>query len=220
MRATVVALALAVCLGAGPAYADPIDVSVMGGGGSVSSLSVMGNTLNLDVSLGLSNPVYLLVSGLDARRNYQVTLTLPGGVLWTGLTAEILNPSTGAFNERDPAPQPSYVPTGFSTSTDYDGFSFAQGAGVERMFLAAGGTAFGVFADERTDRRDFLSFTGSGLGTARLAFGLRDTYGERSFLIRLVGSGNALATPEPATMLLLGTGLLAVARVARKRAKA
>jgi hypothetical protein len=217
MKATVVALALAICVCARTAYADPVEVGMFGGGGTVSGVTAVGNTLSFDLSMGLTDPVYLLVEGLDARRNYQVTVNLPGGASWTGLTAEILNPAIGAGNERDPSPQPTYVPTGFSTSTDYDGFSFAQGSLLERSFLAGGGARFGVLADERTDLRDMLTFSGLGAGTATLTFGLRDFGGERSFLIRLVGFGDAVTSPEPATMLLLGTGLLAVARAARKR---
>lgn len=216
MKETVVALALVVCAGAVPAHADSIEVSVFGGPGTISAVSASGNTLSFNLGLGLSDPVFLLVQGLDASRNYNVEVNLAGGA-WSGMTAEILNPADGPLNGRDPQPQPAYVPDGYSTSTDYDGFSFAQGSGLERGFLAAGGAGFGVMADERTDLRDMLTFSGFGTGSATLMFGLRDNFGGRSFLLRLTGAGDALATPEPASMLLIGTGLLAIARLAKKR---
>jgi hypothetical protein len=47
-------------------------------------------------------------------------------------------------------------------------------------------------------------------------FGLTAGKGGRAFLVRL-NPGNPLATPEPGAMLLVGTGLVAVARVVKKR---
>jgi PEP-CTERM motif len=143
-------------------------------------------------------------------------VNMSGPSSWTNLTAETLNPSRGWGNAGDPNPQPGYVPSGFSTSTNYDGYSFAQGSGLERAFLTAGGTGFAVFADELSNARDLLRFSGSGMGCAVAIFGLSVANRGRSFLIRL-DPGNPLATPEPGAMLLVGSGLVAVARVVRKR---
>lgn len=218
MRAILVRVALILGLSAGTAYADAISFSVLDGPSTViTDMSVSGNDISFDLGLGpLSGPVYLMVQGLDARENYQVSVNLSGRSSWTNLTAEILNPERAWDDRDDPHPQPEYVPAGFSTSTDYDGFSFAQGSALERSFLTAGGSGFAVFADEVSHDRDLLSFSGSGAGCALLLFGVRDFMGGRRFLIRL-DPGNPLATPEPGAMLLVGTGLVALARIARKR---
>jgi hypothetical protein len=224
MKATVVVLALVATLGASTASADSIEsvgMSTFGGSpGAISDFTVSGNTITFNLMFGLSSPIFLMVDGLDARLNYQVKVNIggTGDADWTEFTAEILNPIKGGGNADDPEPQPGYVPAGFSTSTDYDGFSFAQGSRMERGFIAAGGSAFGVFADEVTHARDMLTFSGLGTGPATLMFGLRDFGGGRAFLIRLVGVGkDVVATPEPASLLLVGGGLVALARAARKR---
>jgi hypothetical protein len=216
MRAILVRVMLMLSLSAGAAAADPINVSVFDGpSSSISDLSVSGNNITFDLAFGMSGPLFLFVKGLDARENYQVSVNMSGPSSWTNLTAEILNPARGWGNADDPNPQPGYVPAGFSTSTNYDGFSFAQGSGLERSFLTAGGTGFAVFADELSNNRDLLRFSGSGIGCAVAVFGLTANRG-RSFLLRL-DPGTQLATPEPGAMLLVGSGLVAVARVVRKR---
>jgi hypothetical protein len=217
MRAILVRMVLMLlCFSAGTAYADPIKIKVFGDGpnDAISDLSVDGNNISFDLAFGMSGPLFLMVKGLDARENYQVSVNMTGQSTWTGLTAEILNPSRGFGNAHDPAGQPAYVPAGFSTSTDYDGYSFAQGSNLERSFLTAAGTGFAVFADELTNARDLLSFSGSGMGCAVAVFGLKS--GGRAFLLRL-NPGHALVTPEPGAMLLVGTGLVAVARIVKKR---
>ncbi len=217
MRAILVRVTLMLCLSVGTAAADPINVSIFDGHSSaISDLSISGNNITFDLAFGMSGPLFLLVKGLDARENYQVSVNMSGPSSWTNLTAEILNPSRGWGNADDPNPQPGYVPAGFSTSTNYDGFSFAQGSGLERSFLTAGGTGFAVFADELSHARDLLRFSGSGMGSAVAVFGLSAASRGRSFLLRL-DTTNPLATPEPGAMLLVGSGLVAVARVVRKR---
>jgi hypothetical protein len=69
-------------------------------------------------------------------------------------------------------------------------------------------------------RGDVLLFTGlAGAENALFSFGLRDRIGERGFLLRLSGGSDldAAQTPEPASLLLIGTGVAGLAAVRRRR---
>jgi hypothetical protein len=165
----------------------------------------------------------LQISGLDAGVNYTVVkeITNNSGTTWTRLANELLDPAGQQEDtDNDPQPYPAFVPAGYTTSSDLDGLSFAQGSGLPRT-----STAFAnVFADELTDARDFLDyFNGSVLdgSSFSLTFGLRDnTGGNQPFLLVQrpnVQSRPTTPVPEPATMLLVGGGLAAAVRRRLKR---
>jgi PEP-CTERM motif len=224
MRRVCMALALVavIPLSAG---AEPITVSLQSGSGAEYADTATTTGFAVDIGeLALSGPgstAVFYVDELKANTDYTINLSVTNPDGLSDLRFEVLDPLDND-DWADPTRPSTDIPTGYSTSNRFDGFSFAQESGLTRSATFVGGSVAAV-ADEKTHRADLLLFSGlDGAEEARVTFGLRDYWGQRGFLVRVtaLGGGNAsdaAHTPEPASMLLLGTGIAGLAGVYRRR---
>jgi hypothetical protein len=217
-------LILAIADGVG---AISISLNAANQGITALDFTVLGNTIDIIETWGAAGPGVLQFDNVPPTENFTVTkrLTNNTGVDWNRFANELLDPA-GDSNDTDldPSPQPAFVPTGFSTSNDFDGLSFAQDSGIPRTSAAFAS----IFVDELSDARDFIDFfdgsvPGSG-GTDTVSFGLRDNNANgdnQPFLLIERPNASSRAVPEPGTFSLLAlsvVGLLLYYRRLRNQA--
>lgn len=178
---------------------------------------------------GASSAVLLSVSGLAASNNVMMELFAYGArSSWNTLRSDVLDTfSVGGSNGRAMASSSQgIVARGVSASTGQSGFGFGrpagsngsgQPAGVQPGALYAGGP--GIISEDIANATNLLIFTAVVWSSSPLqvTFGFRDAVGGGGFLALANAQSDLSPTPEPASMLLIGTGLAGLAALRRRQ---
>jgi hypothetical protein len=173
--------------------------------------SLSGNIINITETWNKSGELFLRIAKENetGTPRYEVikTKTNNTGVSWTSFEEELMQPNVGA--------------PGWHGSNDADALDFAQGSGLPRT-----STSFAsVYVDELTSR-DFLQFYNGTVGIGGtdiqtfyidIPFGGDADGSGPPFALREEPNVAVIGVPEPATMLLLGFGLLGLVGFNRRK---
>lgn len=182
--------------------------------------SITGSTITINEYWGASGPGIIQFNGLKPGANYTVRKNIYNntGFDWFRFASELLDPYLAGSEDDtyDVQPYPSWMPAGFSTSSDMDGLSFAQGTPIPRTSI----TFSSMIADEISDARDFLDFYNGLLPSGAIdtvSFGLRDNSMNQPFLIMQRPNAQSRKVPDAGgTAMLLGFGLAGLAAIRRR----
>jgi len=160
-------------------------------------------------------PGYLQIENLEVGEIYTIIKIINNntGLDWTSLANELLDPE-GTDDSGESRPYPPHVPSGYTTSSNGDGLSFAQGA--DPPIPRTSSVFNSLIQDELFASRDFLDFYNGILASGQqgdVSYGLSlNTSSNQPFLLsqrpNTCSEGECpFIVPEPASLVLLGIGL-------------